>query len=116
VIDREFQKLAKVLNTSGCAKRQVVAGIHAGGRFLTAANFCEFAGESCPRIGIASGTGYELCQAKHAEANLALLIAQEGLTLDSVVCWVLGHYYACEPCAKALHKIGIMEIRVREKL
>lgn len=117
-MDLEFKHLFRKQIDSGCAKRHVAAGIWVGTEkdqvFLMATNFCEFVGTSCPRIGLASGAGYELCQAKHAEANLAKRIKEEGLTIVRKICWVTGHYYACEPCAKALKEIGIEEIRVRE--
>lgn len=117
-MDQEFVELFQSLPQSGCAKRQVAAGIWVGTAsdrvFLVATNFCQFEGDKCPRIGLPSGAGYELCQAQHAEANLAKLIKIGGHDLQRKVCWVVGHYYACEPCAKALKEIGIEEIRVRE--
>jgi len=104
-----FQQLAK----SGCAKKHTAAGTYVDGVFRYAVNYCEFRGETCPRLYMPSGQGYELCKAHHAEANLAEQMAKEGIRSDGIA-WVAGHYWACEPCASALKAIGVTEIRVKE--
>jgi deoxycytidylate deaminase len=122
MISHEFKSLFAAMHLSGCAKRSVTAGIYVQEdpnrlpSFEIAANACSWAEgvTACPRIGIASGTGYDLCTAQHAEANLVRNLKQRGLKPAVPIAWVAGHYYACEPCAKALKEFGITEIRVRE--
>jgi hypothetical protein len=101
MIDAEFNELFSHLPESGCAKKQTAAGTWTKAGFIYAVNRCEFIGETCPRLNLPSGTGYELCAAKHAEANLAEILKQRGLVSDGVA-WVAS--------------IGVKEIRVRETL
>jgi deoxycytidylate deaminase len=111
----EFRKLSEMLPTSGCDKRQVAAGTYCGGVWFAAVNRCEHEGDQCPRLQLASGEGYHLCKATHAEASLVERINAAGLRSDGIA-WVFGHYYACEPCASTLTSIGVREIRVRAEL
>lgn len=112
-MDREFGLLHIVLPTSGCAKKQVAAGTYANGKFVWSVNTCEYEGVTCPRLGLPSGDGYGLCKALHAEARLVKVMKFFSLNSDGIA-WVLGHYWACEPCASALKSVGVKEIRVRE--
>lgn len=109
----EFLKLKTVLGESVCAKKHIAAGTYLkGGVFVYATNHCDHEGSECPRLNVPSGQGYHLCNAHHAEANLAKMI--EDKELGSDVVWLVGHYWACEPCASALKSVGIKEIRIRE--
>lgn len=114
-IDAEFYFLMSKLKESGCAKKQIAAGTYSNGIFHYAVNFCNHAGETCPRLDMPSGVGYELCDAQHAERNLVKDFKAKGLISDGIA-WVYAHYWACEPCAAALKTIGVKEIRVRESL
>ena len=119
MIDHEFHLLKTRAKESGCAKKQVVAGTWARcgpkpPEFIYATNYCVHEGEECPRLDMPSGEGYELCDAKHAEADLAKKIIDQGLTICSETVWVFGHYWACEACATDLKELGIKELRVRE--
>lgn len=109
----EYIKLFAAMANSGCSKKQTACGTYVNGEWVQAVNFCEYQGDSCPRIGMPSGQGYELCRAHHAEANLALKIAHECKRSDGIA-WLTGHYWACEPCAAALKEIGVREIRIME--
>lgn len=112
-MDKEFVLLAAELAKSGCAKKQIAAGTYVEGVWTVAVNSCDYQGSQCPRLALPSGIGYELCQARHAEATLAAQIKNAAGRSDGIA-WVFGHYWACEPCASALKSIGVKEIRVRE--
>lgn len=112
-MDAEYEKLFSILSESGCAKKQTAAGTYVGGEWRYAVNRCEYVGEACPRLNLPSGTGYELCKARHAEATLAENLKANGESSDGVV-WLVGHYWACEPCASAIKSVGTKEIRIRE--
>jgi deoxycytidylate deaminase len=114
-MDIEFQMLSSDLPKSGCQKKQVAAGTRISGLFVVAVNRCEFEGLTCPRLTMGSGEGYELCRAHHAESELAARLAELDRKSDGIA-WVMGHYWACEPCASALKAVGVREIRVRETL
>lgn len=96
-----------------CVKQTVTATIIAtDGRRFTATNHCDNAQSICPRAGMATGEGYELCrsvceQPAHAEVNAIWLArrATRGATL-----YLQGHTYACEPCKKACADAGIASI------
>lgn len=109
----EFEFLFSKLSESKCAKKQTAAGTYVNGIFFHATNHCEFDGEVCPRMNMPSGVGYELCKAHHAEANLASVLADSGCKSDGVL-WLVGHYWACEPCASAVKAIGVSELRIKE--
>ena len=79
-------------------------------------NTCIFKGPSCPRADLPSGQGTHLCESIHAEIRLSKLIEKFGLSEEEPVVWILGHYYACEPCAKTLKDLGVQELRIREEL
>lgn len=111
----EFPFLFRQLRHSGCAKKQIAAGTYVNGIFLWAVNRCDYDGPDCPRLGMPSGKGYDLCQAHHAEAELVeKIMSRIPCEPSDGIAWVAGHYWACEPCAALLKKIGVKEIRVRE--
>jgi len=107
-MEPEFETLFSILHKSGCAKKHTAAGMYVDGMFIYSVNSCSFEGAVCPRLNLPSGQGYELCQAKHAEATLASAGKTDGIV------WLVGHYWACEPCAAALKAIGVKELRIRE--
>ena len=109
----EFTRLFQIMNQSGCAKKQTAAGTYVNGVWYYAVNFCEYQGDDCPRLHMPSGTGYELCKANHAEANLSKQLQELNVKTDGIV-WLTGHYWACEPCASSLKLIGIKELRIKE--
>ncbi len=117
MIEYEFAILRTILDQSGCDKKQVAAGCYVDGFFTTRTNSCGHGGLVCPRIEMKSGEGYELCDAYHAEQKLANeVISKIDKTYFDIpeIVWVYGHYYACEPCARALKELGVEEIRIRE--
>jgi deoxycytidylate deaminase len=111
--DKEFSCLFMKLPESRCDKKHTASGTYSKGFFYHATNFCEHEGETCPRLNMSSGVGYELCKAHHAEANLAEDFIKLGIRSDGIA-WLVGHYWICEPCATALKSIGVKEIRIME--
>jgi len=99
--------------TGPCAKQRVKATLvtPSGERFV-GYNDVESPQEVCPRAGMATGQGYELClsvcrQPSHAEVAAVKLAG--GRASGSVI-YVEGHYYACEPCASFARKNGVDRI------
>lgn len=100
-----------------CVKQRVIATIitPTGQRF-TGENDCANPQQVCPRAGMKTGEGYELChsicrQTGHAEINA---IASAGKHAKGATIYVQGHSYACEPCRSACAAAGIKEIVIGE--
>jgi hypothetical protein len=100
-----------------CAKQTVTATVVAknGARYV-GTNHCMNPQTVCPRGGMATGQGYELCksvcqQHAHAEVNAILLAggAARGASLR-----LEGHTYACESCKEVARKYGIAGIVIEE--
>lgn len=98
-----------------CVKQVVKATVIAldGERFV-GMNHCMKPQTTCPRAGMPTGVGYELCksiceQDAHAEVNAVRLAgpAAIGATL-----YLEGHTYACQSCQDAAKAGGIAEIIV----
>jgi len=95
-----------------CAKlrvRCIIVG--ETGTMYAGENDCANPQPACPR---APGEGYEKCQticqqAGHAEIE-ALKVAGDDARNGEA--HVYGHYYACEPCARALRDAGVRTIVV----
>ena len=84
---------------------------------VTATNYCERPQTQCPR---APGEGYAKCelvcqQGGHAEIQALALARKRGLNVYDGVAYVSGHYYGCEPCARALRDAGIRRIVINVK-
>lgn len=96
-----------------CAKQTVTATVVASdGTHYVGTNHQRNPVASCPRAGMPTGTGYELCrnvcqQSGHAEVNALRLAgkAAKGATL-----YVEGHTYACAPCSADASAAGIVSI------
>lgn len=100
-----------------CAKQTVTATLIAknGGRYI-GTNHCMNPQTVCPRAGMATGQGYELCrsvckQGAHAEVNAILLAgdAANGASLR-----LAGHTYACESCKSVAREYGVAGIVIEE--
>jgi deoxycytidylate deaminase len=96
-----------------CVKQAVTATIVSptGERFI-GTNHCLNAQTVCPRAGMATGVGYELCrdvcqQPAHAEVNA---VAVAGDAARGGTLYLEGHTYACEPCKRCAADAGISEI------
>ena len=98
-----------------CAKQTVTATLVAadGSRFV-GTNAVSFPQHSCPRAGLPTGVGYELCadvcgQTAHAEVN-ALRAAGEAA--KGAVLYVEGHFYVCPACTLAAQAAGVFRIEL----
>lgn len=100
-----------------CKKQTTVAIIMKDG-FLVSMGTNEIHADvlECPRLGMASGTGYELCasvckQNHHAEVDACLKAgeAARGGTL-----YLIGHTYCCDNCKRVMDEHGIIDIKLCE--
>ena len=98
-----------------CVKQTITATLVAtnGHRFV-ATNFCLTPQKVCPRAGLETGVGYDLCkticnQIAHAEINVVMKasVFAKGSTI-----YLEGHTYACETCKSFAIKYGVKEIIV----
>ena len=64
--------------------------------------------EKCPREGLPSGTGLELCRASHAEQNAVAQAAKHGIALDGCTAYV--NLQPCNNCMKSLINAGIKKV------
>jgi deoxycytidylate deaminase len=96
-----------------CAKQTVTATIVAvDGNAFVATNSVRNPQPSCPRAGMASGQGYELCrnvcdQEGHAEINA---LRKAGESAAGATLYLEGHYYVCDDCHVALAAAGVTEV------
>jgi deoxycytidylate deaminase len=96
-----------------CAKQRVIATIITpGGERIVGENSCRTPQPVCPRAGMATGVGYELCrsicdQTGHAEA-VALDLA--GGRAQGATLYIEGHTYACDDCLRAAEAAGIVAV------
>lgn len=93
-----------------CAKQSVIAMVVCtnGQRFVST-NYTMRPQAVCPRAGMRTGEGYEMCrdicqQAGHAEVN-ALRLA--GAAASGGTLYLSGHSYICESCQGAADAAGI---------
>lgn len=100
------------MNRGPCAKRQVICVITTpDGQDFVGRNDCANPQEVCPRL---PGEGYEKCrsicdQAGHAEIE-ALKLA--GTHARGAKATLLGHYWICEPCGRAIREGGITALTI----
>jgi len=100
-----------------CAKLTTIAIITKGNQFWIGTNWCANPQKTCPRKGLKTGEGYELCkdvcqQANHAEVD-ACMNAEDnarGATL-----YLIGHYYCCDNCKKIMKQFGIKNVVICDK-
>ena len=94
-----------------CAKQLVTATVVAlDGRRFVGANACAKPQVVCPRAGMPTGEGYELCtsvceQQGHAEVQ-ALRAA--GPAAVGATMYLHGHTYACDHCVAACRAAGVV--------
>ena len=103
--------------TGPCAKRRVRCEIWPkGGAFITGENSCENPQPACPRL---PGEGYEKCksicrQGDHAEHDALRRAKELGVDLHGATAVIVGHYWMCEPCGKALREAGVKKVIIQE--
>lgn len=103
-----------------CFKQTVTATIVCqGGKRFVGTNHCNNAQDYCPRQGMPTGMGYELCrdicqQPAHAEVNALIAAIDAGALVSKMLMgadvYIEGHTYACGPCKGALQGVGISSI------
>jgi deoxycytidylate deaminase len=93
-----------------CAKLTTRATIIApdGQRFV-GTNWVRHPQRTCPREGMPTGIGYELCksicdQPAHAEVNACLAAGEKA---RGGKLYLEGHYYACENCKRVAAEHGV---------
>ena len=98
-----------------CAKQVVTATVVSpSGKRYQATNWCMSPQKECPRAGMPSGEGYELCRtvcAQHAHAEVNALKAAGEFARGGRL-YVEGHTYACGPCLAVAKEAGIEEVVV----
>ena len=97
-----------------CSKQVVRATVRtpSGMHFIATNHATRVPSGGCPRAGMPTGQGYDLCrsicgQEDHAEVNALRLAGKKarGSTL-----YIEGHTYACEECLRAAEAAGIVDV------
>jgi len=97
-----------------CAKQVVTAVVENEGRRWEGSNACRFPQARCPRGGMATGEGYELCRdvcGQDGHAEIAALRAAGDGARGSVLT-LHGHTYCCDACLRAMSDAGVAEVVV----
>jgi deoxycytidylate deaminase len=95
-----------------CKKQIVVAIIiTCDNKVYVGYNDCENNIEVCPRTGMDTGEGYDLCktickQNSHAEIS-AINKCEDKFELKDATLILKGHSYICDNCKSELRKVGI---------
>ena len=96
-----------------CAKQTCTAiVICPNGEWYVGYNWCASPQQECPRKDLPTRVGYEMCkdiclQHSHAEVDAC---ERAGDSAKGATMLVLGHYYCCESCLKAMEKAGIKKV------
>lgn len=96
-----------------CAKQRVICTIVApDGRRWVGENECRNPQGACPRAGMPTGQGYELCKSVCEQIGHAEEVAATAAGRSAVggIAYIEGHTYACAPCKAALSEIGVHDI------
>ena len=99
-----------------CAKQVVTATvITKNGEEFKSTNWCHNPQEVCPRLGMPSGEGYELCrdvckQEGHAGVNAINLARDKS---QGAILLLEGHTYACDNCKNYAKQHGIVDITIK---
>lgn len=112
-------KIVEDKGAGPCAKQTVTATLVASdGTHFKATNHCDTPQNTCPRGGMPTGKGYELCksvcnQRAHAEVNAIKLAGDKAL---GARIFIEGHTYACERCLEAAKIAGVAEILIGKRV
>lgn len=106
--------VSRDLGKAQCAKQVVRATVRTpkGMHFVATNHVAHVPDGGCPRTGMSTGHGYDLCrsvcgQEGHAEINVLRLA---GTKARGATLFLEGHTYACEACLRAADEAGIVEI------
>lgn len=109
ILDERFQ--------NKCAKRTVIAVIMKDNELISfGLNWVRVPQKDCPRIGLKTGEGYELCkyickQYAHAEVDACLLAGTNAKGSDL---YLIGHYKSCKNCIDTMKSYGIKTLYICE--
>ena len=93
-----------------CTKQTTIAFIVKNNQVISfGTNFIQNYQAECPRSGLPTGVGYDLCksvcdQPAHAEANACY---EAGENAKDGILYLIGHYYICDNCKKIMKRFGI---------
>lgn len=120
--DEFYFKKAQDLASRGstCLKIQTGVVLVKEGRVVgQGVNLCSPGGfrhgrkvKKCLRLGVPSGTGYELCQSIHAEVTA--VAGARPADLRGATLYLSGHYYPCWHCEGLARLVGIKKIKVKD--
>ncbi|MFZ2555852.1 MAG: deaminase [Minisyncoccia bacterium] len=106
---REHSLDAAVKTGAIVVKEGVVIGRGANGSTYHQTHGCERVKRSIP-----TGQGYELCEGchpkNHAERQAVFNAMKEGYDAQGADLYLWGHWWACEPCWKAMIEAGIANV------
>jgi hypothetical protein len=97
-----------------CAKQVVVAVIANNGKLYYGSNWCVTPQSRCPRAGLPSGQGYELCKTicqQHAHAEIDVC-REAGKDCSGAILQLFGHTYCCDECKDFMKKMGVAGIKI----
>ena len=99
-----------------CTKQTTVAVIINNGEFWVGTNSCDCPQKVCPREGMKTGEGYNLCkdvckQKAHAEIDACL---KAGKKARGGTLYLMGHTYCCDECKKVMKEYGIKKVVINE--
>jgi hypothetical protein len=98
-----------------CVKQRVVATIVTkDGKLFVGENHCLTPQTVCPRAGMPTGVGYELCKSVCNQVGHAEVVALEaaGENARGATLILEGHTYACQSCLNAATEAGIERVVV----
>jgi deoxycytidylate deaminase len=100
-----------------CAKQTTTALVIKDGEGWYGSNWCHNPQQECPRKGLPTGEGYEMCrdickQNAHAEVNAC---RNAGENAKGATLFLMGHYYACDDCKRVCDEAGIAEIVIEQE-
>jgi deoxycytidylate deaminase len=98
-----------------CKKQTTIAIIMKDGEFISiGTNEIHSDIKECPRVGMKTGEGYELCksicnQKHHAEVDACLKAGDKAIGSTLIL---IGHSYCCENCKKVMREHGVTNIKI----
>lgn len=95
-----------------CVKQVVIAVIENHGKVYVGTNHCLNAQNICPRKGMETGSGYELCKSICKQENHAEINAIKNANGDAKggTLYLIGHTYCCDKCLKEIKKAKIKKV------
>ena len=96
-----------------CAKQNVVSVlVSTTSKVFIGYNGCNKEVLTCPRVGMESGYGYELCdiicsQVHHSETGAC---KQAGIEANGSTIYLLNHTYCCNNCIEVMKEYGVKQV------